>query len=62
MWSKITDSRISPYKSYKSQEAFEDLYWMQASLNRGLLFRLCALAGRCIQVVRRVAGERQRDH
>ena len=37
MWSKITDPRTS-----KSQVAFEDLYWMQASLNRGLL--LCARA------------------
>ena len=30
------------WPSYKSQVAFEDLYWMQASLNRGLL--LCAWA------------------
>jgi len=37
MWSKIIDA-------YKLQVAFEDLYWMQASHNRGLLFRLCARA------------------
>ena len=34
MWSKIIE--------YKSQVVFEDLHWMQASLNRGLL--LCARA------------------
>jgi len=30
------------WPAYKSQVAFGDLYWMQASLNRGLL--LCARA------------------
>jgi len=30
------------WPAYKSQVVFEDLYWMQASLNRGLL--LCAQA------------------
>jgi len=29
-------------KAYKSQVVFEDFYWIQASLNRGLL--LCARA------------------
>jgi len=36
MWSK------NPRISYKSQVVFEDLYWMQAWLSRGLL--LCARA------------------
>jgi len=52
------------------QVAFEDLYWMQASLNRGLLFRLCAQAavysvveiGDRRQGHSRTAGERRRDH
>jgi len=47
------------YKSYKSQVAFEDLYWMQASLNRGLLFRLCARAA--VHSVVEI-GDRRQDH
>ena len=53
MWSKIIDP-------YKSQVVFEDLYWMQALLNRGLL--LCALAAvqsvvvTDVKATRRAAG------
>jgi len=61
MWSKIIDPRISQYKSYTSQVVFEDLYWMQASLNRGLL--LCARAAvhsvvlTDVKATRRTAGK-----
>ena len=49
------------WAAYKSQVAFEDLYWMQASLNRGLL--LCAqdavhsVVVTDVKSTRRAAGE-----
>jgi len=50
------------WPAYKLQVAFEDLYWMQASLNRGLL--LCARAAvhsvvvTAVKATRRAVGEK----
>ena len=49
------------WPAYKLQVVFEDLYWLQASLNRGLL--LCAQAAvhsvivTDVKATRRAAGE-----
>ena len=46
---------------YKSQVVFEDLYWMQASLNRGLLLYARAAVHSVVvtdvKATRRTAGE-----
>ena len=49
------------WPAYKSQVVFEDLYWMQASLNRGLLLYARAAVHSVIvtdvKATHRAAGE-----